>query len=79
MDKVNDVTEENLINAIQYKKGVPEHSVRQIIQIMELEGVIKTGEIKQSTLSRLTRKHFSSVEYQNDAIWTMVRYIQARG
>lgn len=61
-DKVKAVTEENLLKAIQYKKQVPERSVRQIIQIMELEGLIKTGEIKQSTLSRLIKKYSEAYE-----------------
>lgn len=56
-DKVKAVTEENLLKALQYKKEVPERSVRQIIQIMELEGVVDPGNMKQSTLSRLINKY----------------------
>ena len=61
-DKVKAVTEENLLKAIQYKKEVPERSIRQIIRIMELEKVIEPSEIKQSTLARLIKKYSEAYE-----------------
>lgn len=60
--KVKSITEENLLKALQCKKEVPERSVRQIIHIMELEGIVKPGEIKHSTLSRLIKNYADMYE-----------------
>jgi transposase InsO family protein len=62
--QVKAVTQENLLKALQCKKEVPERSVRQVIQIMELEGVVKSGDIKHSTLARLIKKYADMYESQ---------------
>ena len=62
--QVKAVTQENLLKALQCKKEVPERSVRQIIQIMELEGIVKPGDIKHSTLARLIKKYADMYESQ---------------
>jgi putative transposase len=41
-----------LDTAIALKREVPQRSVRQIIETMEMEGLIKVGEVKRSTLSQ---------------------------
>jgi putative transposase len=60
--QVKAITEENLLKALQCKKEVPERSVRQIIHIMELEGIVQPGEIKRSTLSRLIKQYADMYE-----------------
>jgi putative transposase len=62
--QVKAVTQENLLKALQCKKEVPERSVRQIIHIMELEGIVNQGEIKHSTLARLIKKYADMYESQ---------------
>lgn len=50
------IREEVLTKAIDLKKEKPERSVEQIIRILELAGIVKQGEISESTLSKQLRK-----------------------
>jgi putative transposase len=43
--------------AVALKKEAPQRGVAKIIRIMETSGLIKPGEIKRSTLSRLFKEH----------------------
>jgi transposase InsO family protein len=43
--------------AVALKKEAPQRGVAKIIRIMETAGLIKPGEIKRSTLSRLFKEH----------------------
>ena len=68
--KLPDNFDELLAQAIQLKREVPRRSVRQIITILELEGRVKPGVLKRSTLEKhLYRAGFGVKQMQmvNDA------------
>lgn len=55
------IASEVLEQAILLRREVPSRSVRQIIEVLELEGVVEPGALKRSTLQeKLTERGYSS-------------------
>ena len=52
MQRLPDNFDEVMEQAVQLKREVPKRSVRQIIKILELEGWVAPGVLKQSTMQR---------------------------
>ncbi len=48
--KASSVTEEIVDQAVMLRREVPTRSIRQIITILEMEGLVAPGEVKRSTL-----------------------------
>lgn len=64
--RLKSIQQEVLDYAAELKQELPERSVRRIIRILEGEGVVKTGEIPRSTLSRhLLRMGFGSADLKS--------------
>ena len=64
--RLKSIPQEVLDYAAELKQELPERSVRRIIRILEGEGVVKTGEIPRSTLSRnLLRMGFGSADLKS--------------
>ncbi len=47
------IPEDVLEKAFEFKREVPERSIREVIRMLELSGFVEEGRIKNSTLSRL--------------------------
>lgn len=59
--KAGSVTEEILDQAVMLRREVPTRSIRQIITILEMEGLVAPGEVKRSTLQdRLMKRGYGS-------------------
>jgi len=64
--RLKSIPQEVLDYAAELKQELPERSVRRIIRILEGEGVVETGEIPRSTLSRhLLRMGFGSADLKS--------------
>ncbi|MFQ5630549.1 MAG: DDE-type integrase/transposase/recombinase [bacterium] len=57
MGKPRAISPEAWEKAAALKKEAPNRSVRKVIRIMEANGLIQTGQIKQSTLARHFKEH----------------------
>jgi putative transposase len=59
--KAGSVTEEVVDQAVMLRREVPTRSVRQIITILEMEGLVAPGEVKRSTLQdHLVKRGYGS-------------------
>ena len=50
---VRAIPEDILEKAFEFKREVPERSIREVIEMLELSGFVEKGKLKNSTLSRL--------------------------
>ena len=59
--KAGSVTEEVVDQAVMLRREVPTRSIRQIITILEMEGLVAPGEVKRSTLQdHLVKRGYGS-------------------
>ncbi len=59
--KTSSVTEEIVDQAVMLRREVPTRSIRQIITILEMEGLVAPGEVKRSTLQdHLVKRGYGS-------------------
>jgi len=66
--------------AMQYKRELPERSVRSIITILEKEGHVKQGEVSRSTLSHnLLALGYSTVQLRNESGTSAARRFVRKG
>ena len=59
------IPDDVLKKAFEFKNEIPTRSVREIIQMLELTGVIETGSVKNSTLSRILSERLGSLTGQS--------------